>query len=130
QRVGKPECGQHQPELRIRNLELRFDRGRQRGKHLPVKVIDGGGKHEYCQQEPSVAGRRRVARHWNSMVATSPAVASLGLGLGTNSTVTRRGFCTPHPSVACWLPTKTICPGLTINSLTIRCCGSSITRRA
>ena len=79
--------------------ELLFDHGRERGECGAVQYVDRGGEDEDPEHQPSVAGGARGIAHWKSMVATSPAVASLEFAFAKYSTAILRGFCTPQPSV-------------------------------
>src|ERR1035441_6561706 len=100
---------------------------RERG---PVQVVDRGGEHEHRQHQPAQASGIGGAGHWNSMVATSPAVARRALGLGKYSMATRRGFCTPQPSASSPRPMMATLCGSVTNSLTVLWPSPSTTSRA
>src|ERR1039458_10013483 len=127
--VGDGEGAEDPAVLRAREMKLRPHQRGQRGERLAVEIVDGGGEHEDRQQEPAEARRTIGVDHWNSMVATSPAVASLTLGLGKYSMATRRGFCTPHPRFNWPPPATKTCAGST-RSLTVLWSAPSTTRRA
>src|SRR5207253_2169654 len=98
------ESGENPSVLLVRQMKLGAHRRRQRGERLAVEVVDGRREDEDAQHPPAP----RV-RHWNSMVATSPTVASLAFVLGKYSMVTRRGawrpqvnVCSPPPRIATW----------------------------
>src|ERR1039457_585310 len=97
-------------------MELRPHQRRERGQRLPVQIVDGGAQHKYAKHHPSVG----AGLHWNSMVATSPLVASLGLALGKYSTLMRRAPCAPQVSLVSPVPPrKAPCPGSATSSLMI-----------
>ena len=91
--VGDGESSENPAVLLAREMEIGAQQRRESGQRLAVQIIDGGGEHEDGKNPPAVAPRRGwVRRHWNSMVATSPAVARRASALGKYSMVTRRGF--------------------------------------
>ncbi len=103
--IGQAEGAADQAVLCVREVELLDQHGRKGGEGGAVQVVDGGGEHEYGEHYPAVArGVVVCACHWKSMVATSPAVASLALAFVKYATVTLRGFCTPQPSDTSPLP--------------------------
>src|SRR5579863_29252 len=104
-------------------MELGLYHGCERGQRLPVEVIDGRGEHENRKHEPTIRRQgwkpvRFGFTHWNSMVATSPAVARRALDLGKYSMTTRRDFCGPQPSASSPPPVITILAGSATSSLT------------
>src|ERR1039458_10258256 len=137
-RVGQAEGAADQTVLRVGKVELAHQHGRQRGQRGAVQVVDRGGEHEDRQHPPAVArslvnlgaGLVHWNCHWNSMVATSPAVASLALAFGKYSTVILRPFCTPQPNDASPLPAYITFDGSATSNLTSLCAASSMVRRA
>src|ERR1035437_2746529 len=137
-RVGQTEGAADQTVLRVGKVELVSQHRRQGGERGAVQVVDGGGEHEYRQHQPAVArsvvdlsaGLVHWNCHWNSMVATSPAVASRALAFGKYSTVILRGFCAPQPSDTSPLPVYTTFDGSATSNFTSLCAASSMERRA
>src|SRR5207244_1917135 len=115
--------------LRVGQSEFLFQQRSQCRKSGTVQDIDRRREREYRQHQPAV-GRGVVRGHWNSMVATSPAVASLALAFGKYATLILRGFCTPHPSDTSPLPVYTTFDGSATSSFTTLCDASSMNRRA
>src|SRR5580698_7329454 len=111
-------------------MKIGAQQGREAGERLAVQIVDGGGEHEDGENPPSIAGRAGGWCHWNSMVATSPAVARRASALGKYSMVTRRGFWMPHPSCAWLEPEMTILVGSLTNSFTVLWSSPSTIRRA
>src|ERR1019366_6903499 len=128
--VGDGEGRENQAVLRIGKMEFGADQRRQRGQRLPVQVIDGGREHKYRQHQPAEARGVGGRRHWNSMVATSPAVPKRALGLGKYSMATRRGFCAPQPSASSPRPMMATLCGSVTSSFTVLWPSPSMTSRA
>src|SRR5579885_2297151 len=95
--VGEGEGGEDQAIVGIGEMKFGAQDGCKRGQRLAVEIVDRSGEDEDGKHQP--AARLPGRLHWNSRVATSPTVASLGLDFGKYSTVTRRAFWGPHPKV-------------------------------
>src|ERR1019366_392139 len=134
---AQAEGAADQTVLRVGKVELAHQHGRQGGQRGAVQVVDRGGEHEDRQHPPAVArslvnlgaGLVHWNCHWNSMVATSPAVASLALAFGKYSTVILRPFCTPQPNDASPLPAYITFDGSATSNLTSLCAAFSMVRR-
>ena len=68
-----------------RQVEIGAQQRRERRQRLTVEIVNGGGEHEDGENPPAVAVRADGWVHWNSMVATSPAVARRVSALGRYS---------------------------------------------
>src|ERR1019366_7052333 len=132
-RIGQTEGAADQTPLRVRQVKLVGQNGPQGGQSGTVQVVYRGGEHEYRQHQPAVARSVDLSAglvHWNSMVATSPAVASRALAFGKYSTVILRGFCAPQPSDTSPLPLYTTFDGSATSNFTSLCAASSMESRA
>src|SRR5262249_23236913 len=114
---------------RVAKSEFFLQRWREHGQRLTIQIVHAGGKHEHTENPPAIA-RSGDGAHWNSMVATSPAVANLESVLGKYSIVTGRFFCTPQESVAARAPANATLLGSAISSFTTLWSDDSTVRRA
>src|SRR5579862_3108263 len=106
-------------------MEFGAYQGRQCSQGLAVQVVYRRREHEDAQHYPAGA----VCIHWNSMVATSPLVASLALGLGKYSTFTRVSFCAPQLSRSWPPPIRATWAGSTTSNFTVIRSWFSTTKR-